>query len=251
MAKRELSPTWIRGEKTNPQAANDFSSSPGALEWILNKIAPARQSISWFRPGLISNTSSWLAKNRTYHNKRLSPGGKWFLKFTWGSETKSIMKMNPMQSQSSKYEQFILISEISAALWVHIIAFETTLRKFIHDSLSDAYKSSTWWLIDKLLTPQDAKDFYYAEKRLINQKRKVTPILIVYNMSLSFWVELLSRRYHEKIWLKIVNYFPTYPGRREDFYKKLARFVTSVTSSHITHPSCAAIYWGIMHIFMN
>ena len=130
------------------------------------------------------------------------------------------MKMNPMQSQSSKYEHFILISEISAALWVHIIAFETTLRKFIHDSLSDAYKSSTWWFIDKLLTPQDAKDFYYAEKRLIHQKRKVTPILIVHNMSLSFWVELLSRRYHEKIWLKIVNYFPSYPGRREDFYKK-------------------------------
>ena len=37
---------------------------------------------------------------------------------------------------SSKYELFILISEISAALWVHIAIFEVTLRNLIHSLLT-------------------------------------------------------------------------------------------------------------------
>ena len=37
---------------------------------------------------------------------------------------------------SSKYELFILISEISAALWVHIATFEVTLRNLIHSLLT-------------------------------------------------------------------------------------------------------------------
>ncbi len=128
--------------------------------------------------------------------------------------------MNPMQSQSSKYERFILISEISAALWVHIIAFETTLRKFIHEKVVQSFQVLEWWLIPALLSPQDFRDMTFAISRLKNRNLPITIESVLSNLSLSFWVELLSRRYHEKIWLKIVNYFPTYPGRREDFYKK-------------------------------
>ncbi len=120
----------------------------------------------------------------------------------------------------SIYEEFILISEISAALWVHIAVFEITLRKFIHSSLSKSYKTTRWWLIPNLLTAKDRAEFKYAEKRLAMQKRKVSPILVVHNSSFSLCIELLSKRYHQKIWLKIVKYFPTHPGRREDFYKR-------------------------------
>ena len=120
----------------------------------------------------------------------------------------------------SIYEEFILIAEISAALWVHIAVFEITLRKFIHSSLSKSYKITRWWLIPNLLTAKDRAEFKYAEKRLAMQKRKVSPILVVHNSSFSLCIELLSKRYHQKIWLKIVKYFPTHPGRREDFYKR-------------------------------
>ncbi len=120
----------------------------------------------------------------------------------------------------SIYEEFILIAEISAALWVHIAVFEITLRKFIHSSLSKSYKTTRWWLIPNLLTAKDRAEFKYAEKRLAMQKRKVSPILVVHNSSFSLCIELLSKRYHQKIWLKIVKYFPTHPGRREDFYKR-------------------------------
>ena len=124
------------------------------------------------------------------------------------------------QQISSIYENFIFVSELSAALWVHISALEVTLRKFIFDSLSLVYKTESWWLIPNLLTAKDRAEFKYAEKRLAMQKRKVSPILVVHNSSFSLCIELLSKRYHQKIWLKIVKYFPTHPGRREDFYKR-------------------------------
>ncbi|NBN91720.1 MAG: hypothetical protein EB009_04415 [Actinobacteria bacterium] len=120
----------------------------------------------------------------------------------------------------SIYEKSILIAELSAALWVHIAVFEITLRKFLHSSLSKSYKTNRWWLTSNLLTAKDRAGFEYSEKRLALQKRKVTPILVVHNSSFSLCIELLSKRYHQKIWMKLLKYFPTYPGRREDFYKR-------------------------------
>ena len=124
------------------------------------------------------------------------------------------------QLNSSKYELFILVSEISAALWVHIIAFETTLREFKSEKLQQVYGVIEWWLINDLLSKKDLNDVNYAISRLDNRKLPINNENITSNLSLSFWVELLGRRYHETIWLKIIQYFPAYPGRREDFYNK-------------------------------
>ena len=123
-------------------------------------------------------------------------------------------------TNSSKYELFILISEISAALWVHIIAFETTLREFISEKLQQVYGVMEWWLINDLLSKKDLNDVNYAISRLDNRKLPINNENITSNLSLSFWVELLGRRYHETIWLKIISFFSSYPGRREDFYRK-------------------------------
>ena len=123
-------------------------------------------------------------------------------------------------TNSSKYELFILISEISAALWVHIIAFETTLREFISEKLQQVYGVIEWWLINDLLSKKDLNDVNYAISRLDNRKLPINNENITSNLSLSFWVELLGRRYHETIWLKIIAFFSSYPGRREDFYRK-------------------------------
>ena len=124
------------------------------------------------------------------------------------------------QLNSSKYELFILISEISAALWVHIMAFETTLREFISEKLQKVYGVMEWWLINDLLSKKDLNDVNYAISRLDNRKLPINNENITSNLSLSFWVELLGRRYHETIWLKIIAFFSSYPGRREDFYRK-------------------------------
>ncbi|NCX36302.1 MAG: hypothetical protein EBX19_06790 [Actinobacteria bacterium] len=130
------------------------------------------------------------------------------------------MENRKEQLNSSKYELFILISEISAALWVHIMAFETTLREFISEKLQKVYGVMEWWLINNLLSKKDLNDVKYAISRLDNRKLSVNNENITSNLSLSFWVELLGRRYHETIWLKIISFFSSYPGRREDFYRK-------------------------------
>ena len=124
------------------------------------------------------------------------------------------------QLNSSKYELFILISEISAALWVHIMAFETTLRDFISEKLQRIYDVFDWWLVPNLLSRSDLKDIDYAIKRLNRRQLPISNENVVANLSFSLWVELLSKRYHQKIWMKLVKYFPAYPGRREDFYDK-------------------------------
>ena len=130
------------------------------------------------------------------------------------------MENQKEQLNSSKYELFILISEISAALWVHIIAFETTLRDFISEKLQRIYEVIDWWLVPNLLSRSDLKDIDYAIKRLNGRQLPISNENIVANLSFSFWVELLSKRYHQKIWMKLVKFFPAYPGRREDFYNK-------------------------------
>ena len=130
------------------------------------------------------------------------------------------MENRKEQLNSSKYELFILISEISAALWVHIMAFETTLRDFISEKLQRIYGVIDWWLVPNLLSRSDLKDIDYTIKRLNGRQLPISNENVVANLSFSFWVELLSKRYHQKIWMKLVKFFPAYPGRREDFYNK-------------------------------
>ena len=130
------------------------------------------------------------------------------------------MENQKEQLNSSKYELFILISEISAALWVNIIAFGTTLRDFTSEKLQKIYGVFDWWLVPNLLSRSDLKDINYAIKRLNGRQLPISNENVVANLSFSFWVELLSKRYHQKIWMKLVKFFPAYPGRREDFYNK-------------------------------
>ncbi len=57
-------------------------------------------------------------------------------------------------------------------------------------------------------------------KRLESKDVEPNVSNLVESLDLSLWIELLSKRYHQKIWMKLLKYFPTHPGRREDFYKR-------------------------------
>ena len=141
-----------------------------------------------------------------------------------------------MQSSinSSEYELFFLSIEIAAALWVHISAFEQTFRTFVNEKFSSVYGRSDWWNIQGLLSQKDSRDVRKLIGRLRSRNLDVTINSIVENLSFSFWVELLGKRYHETIWLKIIGYLPVYPGRREDFYNK-AREIRNLRNSIAHH----------------
>ena len=71
-------------------------------------------------------------------------------------------------------------------------------------------------------------------RRLESRNPTVATIQLIENLSFSFWLELLGKRYHQKIWMKILKFFPVYPGRREDSYNK-AREICNLLNSIAHH----------------
>ena len=137
-----------------------------------------------------------------------------------GSRAKSIVPSNNYQLDFSNYERFFLNLALSNELWVHIAAFELTLRNFIHFSLQKLLNRKDWWNFPDLLGTHEVTSVSRVEKRLKLKSINANESRIKENLTLDFWVQLLSKRYHQKIWMKLLKYFPTYPGRREDFYKR-------------------------------
>jgi len=144
-----------------------------------------------------------------------------------------------MKSKSSPYESYlfefiILVAELSGGLWVHIQIFETTLRQFLAKQLTAIYGTQSWWDIPFLLNKDDYSNISKVMRRLKGKDIRITSEHIVDNLSLSFWIKLLGKRYHETIWLQIIKYMPVYPGRREDFYNK-AREIRNLRNSIAHH----------------
>ena len=137
-----------------------------------------------------------------------------------GAEAKSIVPPNNYKLETSNYEFFFLNLAISNELWVQITAFEITLRNFINFSLAQIYQSSYWWSVSNLINEPDLRNIARALQRIKHKGLSETVKNISESLDLSFWIKLLSKPYHETIWLKIIKYFPTHPGRREDFYKR-------------------------------
>ena len=137
-----------------------------------------------------------------------------------GSRAKSNMPSNNYQLDLSHYELFFLNLALSNELWVHIAAFEITLRNFLNHSIAKVCKTSEWWLVDQFLRPMERQKITKILKRLESKDVEPNVSNLVESLDLSLWIELLSKRYHQKIWMKLLKYFPTYPGRREDFYKR-------------------------------
>ena len=135
---------------------------------------------------------------------------------------------------TSQYEIFFFRAEIAAALWVHIQFFEVTLRNFIYTSMKQISNNSFWWEIPGLLLHSKYVYVQRIIEQMLQNRVKISAQSIVDNLSLSFWIKLLGKRYHETIWLKIIKYMPGYPGRREDFYNK-AREIRNLRNSIAHH----------------
>ena len=148
-----------------------------------------------------------------------------------GSAAKSTMQSNALPSE---YELFFAFAEIAAALWVHIQTFEVTLRNFIYTSMKQVFNESLWWEIPGLLLHSEYVYVQGTIERMLQNRVKISAQSIVDNLSLSFWIKLLGKRFHETIWLKIIKYMPGYPGRREDFYNK-AREIRNLRNSIAHH----------------
>ena len=146
---------------------------------------------------------------------------------------------------------FFLFSEIAAALWVHIQCFEVTLRNFLSESLSTIYNTREWWLVPDLLSAEEISDVRKTLESLEKHQNKINPYSVMEHMGLTFWIKLLGKRYHQKIWMKIWYSSPLIQVGVKTSTTKPARSVTYETPSHTTARSCAAISSAITHISVN
>ena len=134
------------------------------------------------------------------HRKNLSPGGKRFLEFTWGSSANFTMDLGKSLFEEKVWHLIFIYSEIASALWVHIFFFEVTLRDFIDSRLQKRYKRLDWWNQPGLLSKRESLQI----QRVLNRsnidelKYQVRTLL-----PLSFWVALLTKRYFTKVWLNL------------------------------------------------
>ena len=151
-----------------------------------------------------------------------------------GSERNSTMNLGKSTYELRFFDLIFLAAEISASLWVHIYFFETTLRSFLYESAVQITDNSTWWNAPNFLAESEASRVRKCVRRMTENRLSTTPEKIVTNLSLSFWIRLLGRRYHETIWLKIIRSFPVYPGRREEFHRK-AREIRNLRNSIAHH----------------
>jgi hypothetical protein len=135
-------------------------------------------------------------------------------------------------TNSSEYELFFLSIEIAAALWVHIQAFEITLRASIHKIMREIYGSESWLDIPKLLAKHE--QFQIAKVRSIRKRKGLNQSQVISDLSLSFWIGLLSHKYHNKVWVYFEKALPNYTGTREDFYNK-AREIRNLRNSIAHH----------------
>ena len=148
------------------------------------------------------------------------------------SERNSTMNLGKSTYELRFFDLIFLAAEISASLWVHIHFFETTLRDFMHRTISQALSSQEWITKSGILSKHESRQVKYIIQLL--KKRSLDDKNLNSKLSMSFWVELCSARYHQKVWRKLEQANPMLYEQRRDFYKK-AREIRNLRNSIAHH----------------
>ena len=114
------------------------------------------------------------------------------------------------------WRQFLLIYELSTALWVHIAAFECTLREQLNSTLNSILRTNQWWNSTSFLSKRELKRIDGYKSVYLSKKKTIPNIQFQDIPSLSFWLTLISNKYGHRIWRHLENQNPTLKsyGRR-------------------------------------
>ncbi len=140
-----------------------------------------------------------------------------------GSWEKFIKSTSDSLYEIAFWEQFLLIFELSAALWVYITAFECTLREHLNLTLNSILRTNQWWNTSSLFSKRELRRIN-EYKSIYLSKRKAAPSLQFQDIpSLSFWLTLISNKYGHRIWRHFENQNPSLRsyGRRNFQQKTL------------------------------
>ncbi|GAA1696110.1 hypothetical protein ACFTSF_06365 [Kribbella sp. NPDC056951] len=111
--------------------------------------------------------------------------------------------------------------DISAAFYAPLQCFEVALRNAVHSQLVLSYGRVDWWAIAPL---QEVSQRLVgaACRQAASAPREGTADDVVTELTLGFWVALLSRRYDRTLWVPHLHEaFPHYRGPRRRLHEEL------------------------------
>ncbi len=112
---------------------------------------------------------------------------------------------------------------ISSSLWGSFHLLEISLRNVLHSELSSYFGTEDWWN-SELNFHADTRQQMDRSINAANKKHGVnfSPSHVVAEFSFAFWIDLLSNRYHERLWKHILSKgFSPQEARRRDIHKAL------------------------------
>jgi hypothetical protein len=141
----------------------------------------------------------------------------------WVREALSVPRFTPYLEKASKdsanaIQLYWWNVDVSAAFYLALHCLELALRNAVHRQLSLRYGQDDWWAVAPLHGggPRMVSE---AQKKLATRAREkprpVTSDDMVAQLSLGFWVSLISRTYDRTLWVPALHRaFPFYRGPR-------------------------------------
>jgi hypothetical protein len=126
------------------------------------------------------------------------------------------------------YEYNVALSE---ALYGLLHGLEVSVRNVVHETLSTGYKTPAWY--DKAPLTQYWKDHVKDARKKAGAG--ATPGKVIAELTFAFWVDLLSKRNKNPLWLGrgLKNAFPNTTLSRADLHRRLK--VVQLLRNRIAH----------------
>lgn len=119
---------------------------------------------------------------------------------------------------------------VAGALLETLGHVEVILRNAMHRELDRAHRSAghggEWYERQDWLAPRSLADLARARDRLRTDGKPETPGRIVAAMDFGFWMFLLARRHHDRLWIPALHRsFPASGGDREVVHRRVNALV--------------------------
>lgn len=110
-----------------------------------------------------------------------------------------------LKSSNGDFEQalrlYVWNIAISSAFWGSFHVLEVSLRNVLQAELVRSFKRDDWWNSEVRLHMDTKASIDKAVKAAQKKhKEQILPGHVIAEFSFTFWIDLLSNRYHERLW---------------------------------------------------
>lgn len=111
--------------------------------------------------------------------------------------------------------------DVSAAFYTSLHCLEMALRNAVHQRLTVAYGRAGWWEVAPL-GANGRRKVHDAVGKLSTRIRRSTADDVVAELTLGFWVSMVSGAYDRSLWVPHLHKaFPLFRGRRRQLHEDL------------------------------